>query len=182
MKNKTRFCLWFAFFTFIFSAQTGWAKTAEELDALAGVALNRFEEEVYGAADVMSRSKAVLVFPTVFKAGIGLGGQYGEGVLRINDQSDSYYNIIAGSFGFQLGAQARTILLFFMEENALDRFKVSSGWRLGVDASVALIKVGAEASIDTMKTDEPIVAFVMDQKGLMYNLNIEGAKINKITK
>ena len=143
-------------------------------------ALDRFQKDVYGAQEIISKAEGILVFPSVVKAGIGLGGQYGVGALRVKGRSVAYYNIIGGSFGFQLGAQVQTVYLFFMEKSALNNFKYSEGWEAGVDGSVALIKIGAEASLDTTKTNEPIVGFVLGQKGLMYNLTLEGSKFNRI--
>jgi lipid-binding SYLF domain-containing protein len=91
-----------------------------------------------------------------------------------------YYNTISGSVGFQLGGQAKKMFLLFMEDQALRDFRKSDGWKAGVDGSVALITIGADGSVDTTKTNQPIIAFVLDQKGLMYNLTIEGSKFNKI--
>jgi len=157
-----------------------YAKSAKEIDASVDTALDRFKEEVFGAKDILGKSKAVLVMPNVIKAGIGLGGEYGTGALKINGKTEGYYNIIGGSFGFQLGAQVKSIYLFFMEDTALRNFRYSDGWQAGVNGSVALIKVGADASVDTTKTNEPIIAYVLGQKGLMYNLSLEGSKFNKI--
>ena len=157
-----------------------YAKSAREIDASVDTALERFQREVFGAKDLLAKAKAVLVFPSVIKAGIGLGGEYGVGALRVKGKTVDYYNTIAGSFGFQLGAQVKSIYLFFMNDTALNGFRYSDGWQAGVDGSVALIKVGADGSIDTTKTNEPIIAYVLGQKGLMYNLTLEGSKFNKI--
>ena len=129
---------------------------------------------------MISKAKGVLVFPSVIKAGIGLGGEYGTGALRINGKTVDYYNTITGSIGFQLGGQVKSVYLLFMQDNALKNFRSSDGWKAGVDGSVALITVGADGSVDTTKTNQPIIAYVLGQKGLMYNLNIEGSKFNKI--
>ena len=94
----------------------------------------------------------------------------------------SYYNTMAGSFGLQFGAQAKTIVLVFLDEDALKQFRKSEGWKVGVDGSVAVIAIGAGTSLDSSKLNQPIVGFVLDQKGLMYNLTLEGAKITKINK
>ena len=165
-----------------FLAHPSYAKTAREIDAKVDASLSRFEREIFGAQDMIKRCKGVLVFPKVYKGGIGIGAEYGEGALRINGKNVDYYNIISGSIGFQFGGQVKTIFLFFMEDSALREFRASSGWKVGVDGSVALISVGAAGSIVTMKTNEPILAVILDQKGLMYNLTIEGSKINKIVK
>ncbi len=164
---------------FLFSSNAS-AKTTSEIDASVDVALERFKKEVFGAKDMLAKSKGVLVFPTVIKAGIGLGGEYGVGALRVNGKTVNYYNTVSGSIGFQLGGQVKSVFLIFMEDSALKTFQVSDGWQAGVDGSVALITVGAAASVDTTKTNEPILAFVLGQKGLMYNLTIEGSKFNKI--
>ncbi len=166
----------------LLSASPSYAKTGKEIDVGVDQALERFQKEVFGASDVVKKSKAVLVFPKVMKGGIGIGGEYGEGALRIGGKTVQYYNLIGGSFGWQLGFQVKMVYLFFMEDTALSSFRASDGWQAGVDGSVALIKVGADASIDTTKTDEPILAFVLGQKGLMYNLTLEGSKFNKIVK
>ena len=158
------------------------AKTAQEIDAQVDVALQRFDKEVFGAGDLMKRAKAVLVFPKVIKGGIGIGAEYGEGALRINGKTVDYYNTISGTIGFQLGAQVKSIYLFFMDDAILQNFRVSSGWKAGIDGSVALISVGADGSVDTMKTSEPIIGYVLNQKGLMYNMTLEGSKFNKLTK
>lgn len=161
-------------------APISYAKSAREIDASVDTALTRFQKDVFAGKDMMAKAKGVLVLPGVFKAGIGLGGEYGVGALRVKGKTVDYYNIIGGSVGFQFGAQVRNIYLLFMEDRALQKFQSSDGWKAGVDGSVALITIGADGSVDTTKTNEPIIAYVLDQKGLMYNLNLEGSKFNKI--
>ncbi len=174
--------LFFVSLIFAAAAKPLYAKTAAEIDALADAALETFKTKFYGSGDVISRSKGVLIMPKVYRGGIGLGAEYGEGALRIDGKTVNYYNIIGGSFGFQLGGQVKTILLFFMEDAALKSFRAGSGWKAGIDGSIALISVGADGSIDTMKTNEPIVGYVFGQKGLMYNITLEGSKFNKTVK
>ena len=93
-----------------------------------------------------------------------------------------YYNTAAGYGGLQLGGQKKDIILVFMQDEALNKFRESSGWKVGVDGSVALVDLGAGASIDTTKIKEPIVGFIFDQKGLMFNLTLEGSKFTKLKK
>jgi lipid-binding SYLF domain-containing protein len=69
-----------------------------------------------------------------------------------------------------------------MQDDVLKNFLVSPNWKIGVDASVAVLTVGADGSIDSEKLNQPIIAFVIDQKGLMYNLTLEGTKVTKIKK
>ena len=166
----------------VFSAQVANAATAREIDVSVDVAMENFAKEVKGAKEFLNSAKGVLVFPNVYKAGVGVGGEYGEGALRIKGKTVDYYNTASASFGFQLGAQKKTILLVFMQDEALKKFRQSKGWEIGVDGSVALITVGADASIDSTKIKDPIVGFVFSQKGLMYNLTLEGTKITKLNK
>jgi lipid-binding SYLF domain-containing protein len=158
------------------------AASAREIDVSVDVALERFEKEVTSSKTFLETSKGVLVFPQVLKAGVGFGGEYGEGALRIDGKTVDYYNTVAGSFGFQFGAQAKTIILVFLDSDALKRFQASEGWKAGVDGSVALVTLGAGGEIDTTKLRDPIVGFVFGQKGLMYNLTLEGSKFTKLDK
>jgi len=164
---------------FVSSAAAGSAKS---IDFDVDEALASFKKEVGGSKEFLKKAKGVLVFPTVIKAGFGLGAEYGEGALRINGKSVDYYNTMAASIGFQIGAQAKTIILVFTKSKALDQFRNSDGWKVGVDGSVALITLGMGDSLDTTNAQDPIVAFVFGQKGLMYNLTLEGSKFNKLDK
>ena len=158
------------------------AKTAGEIDASVNAVLDRFTKQVKGSSQILQSAKGVLVFAGVFKAGVGIGGEYGEGALRIGGKTVAYYSIAAASIGLQLGAQKKDIIIVFLQDEALRKFRASDGWRVGVDGSVVLIDVGADASIDTSKINEPIVGFVIGQKGLMYNLTLEGSKVSKLKK
>ncbi len=107
---------------------------------------------------------------------------YGFDGIRIDGETVEYYSNAAGSLGFQIGVQSKAVILVFLDKEALDRFRNSAGWEAGVDGSVALIKIGAGGSIDTTNVKDPIAAFVMTNKGLMYNLTIEGSKFTKIVR
>jgi lipid-binding SYLF domain-containing protein len=161
---------------------TSWAESAKVIDIEVDDALKRFKADIGGAEAFLKTAKAVLVFPEVIKAGIGIGGEYGEGAMRINGKTVDYYNTAAASIGFQLGAQAKTIIIAFMDDTALRKFRNSDGWEAGVDGSVALVTLGAGGTIDTNNIKDPIVAFVFGNKGLMYNLTLEGSKYTKLKK
>jgi lipid-binding SYLF domain-containing protein len=163
-----------------FGAEAVHAAAAKDIDAKVDAALGRFLGEVRGAKEFLQSAKGVLVFAGVIKAGIGIGGEYGEGALRIGGQTVDYYSIASASIGLQFGAQKKDTVLVFMEEQSLTKFRRSSGWKAGVDGSVVLIDIGAGKSIDSTNIKDPIVAFVVGQKGLMYNLTLEGSKISKL--
>lgn len=161
---------------------SAFAATAAEIESRSDQTLQKFYGHVVNGKEFVNKAKGVLIFPAVYKAGIGLGGEYGEGALRIDGKTVDYYSTAAGSIGLQLGFQKKSIILLFMDQVALDKFRASSGWKAGVDASVALVTVGAGGAIDTTQANKPILGFVFGQKGLMYNLSLEGAKFTKIHK
>lgn len=158
------------------------AASAKVIDAGVDEAIVKFEEEVKGGKTFMESSKGILVFPRVLKGGAGFGGEYGEGALRIGGKTVEFYSMLQGSFGFQLGGEIKTVYLVFLDEGALKRFRDSEGWKAGVDGSVSLVTLGAGGTIDTNNLKDPIVAFVLGQKGLMYNLSLEGTKFTKQNK
>lgn len=156
------------------------AASAAEIEHDANETLHSFVRQVGGARELANKAVGILVFPSVIKAGIGFGGEYGEGLLIVDKRAAGYYNLISASFGFQLGAQERAVIIMFMTESALEAFDRRAGWKVGVDGSIAIITVGLGGSIDTDQISEPVVGFVLDQKGLMYNLTLEGSKISRI--
>ncbi len=158
------------------------AATARELEVSVDVALEKFYEEVQDGKEFISKAKGYLLFPRVIKAGLGIGGEHGEGALRIRGKTVDYYSTTSASVGFQLGVQQKSVLVVFMTKSSLKKFRNSSGWKAGVDGSVALIDIGAGGSIDTANIKAPIVGFVYGQKGLMYNLTLEGSKFKKLKK
>jgi lipid-binding SYLF domain-containing protein len=166
----------------LMSPDASYAKTAREIDAGVMAALDRFTKQVHGAQRLLQEAKGVLVFAGVLQAGIGIGGEYGEGALRIHGRTAAYYSITSGSIGFQFGAQKKDIILVFLQDRALQDFRAKSGWQVGVDGSVVLVNVGAAGSIDTTKLNQPIVGFVVGQEGLMYNLTLQGSKITRLQK
>jgi len=171
-----------AFYLTGFQSSESYAATVKEINVSVDVTLKNFYKNVKGAKEYLKTAKGVLVFPSVYKAGFGIGGEYGEGALRIRGKTVEYYSTVAGSLGFQFGAQKKTLILVFTKKDALKEFRESNGWKAGVDGSVALVTVGIGGSIDTTNIKDPIVAFAFDQKGLMYNLTIEGSKFSKIQK
>ena len=156
------------------------AASGPEIEASVRATLAAFFREIWSSRELANQAVAILVFPTVVKAGFGIGGEYGEGALHIRGRTAGYYNIISGSIGFQFGAQARSVIIMFMTESALAGFQRTDGWKVGVDGSVAIITIGAGGAIDTNSIRSPIIGFIFDQKGLMYNLTLEGSKISRI--
>ncbi len=158
------------------------AGSREELDAEVREAINELYQHSSAAKELAAKAAGMLVFPKVIKGGMVVGGEYGEGALLVGGKTTSYYNIVAGSIGFQLGVQQKSQVILFMSQRELDKFGKSEGWKAGVDGSVALATLGAGGQIDTETSKKPIIGFIYSNKGLMYNLTFEGSKITKIKK
>lgn len=164
------------------SSEPSYAATAKEIDASVDVALDRFHKQVQGAEEFEQSAKGLLVLPNVKKAALIVGGEYGQGALRIGGETVDYYSTVHGSVGLQIGAEAKDIIIAFMTDDALNKFRDSKGWEAGVDGNVALIKVGAGGKIDTTTSKDPVVGFVFDVKGLIADVSLKGAKFNKLDK
>lgn len=152
------------------------------LDAKIEEAIEEFYDHTSAGEKLAKEAAGMLVFPSIGKAGVGVGGEYGEGALFVNGKNQGYYSTAAASIGFQLGVQKRSQIVLFLEKDALNSFRESDGWEVGVDGSVAIATIGVGGEIDSKTLDQPVVAFVFGNKGLMYNLSLEGSKITKIDK
>jgi len=159
-----------------------WAWSASKIDREVAATTELFKEEINGAEVFLNTAAGYLVFPRVIKAGLGFGAETGEGALIVGGQTKDYYRTTAGSFGLQAGAQAKSVVIAFMTPEALEKFRNSSGWKAGVDGSVALIDLGVGKAIDTDNVRDPVVGFILSSKGLMYNLTLEGSKFTKLDK
>ena len=70
--------------------------------------------------------------------------------------------------------------MLFMTQEALDGFTSSQGWAAGVDATVAVLRVGANGNVDTSTATSPVEAFVLTNAGLMAGVSLEGSKISRL--
>ena len=154
-------------------------KQHRDIDADVSETLARLQSTVKESRELINKASGVLVFPSVIAAGLGVGGQYGEGALRVKNMKPEYYTLASLSIGLQIGAQSKAIIFLFMEQSALDKFRSSEGWQAGADASVAILKVGVNGNLDVTASSGPILAFVLTNAGLMANLTLEGTKISR---
>ena len=154
----------------------------EEIDADVKASLVEFYEKSQAGKALAEKASGMLVFPKVIKAGFGVGGEYGEGALLVNGNTVEYYSTAAASIGFQLGAQQKSQVILFMNDDVLKKFRDSDGWEAGVDGSVAIAEIGAGGELSSNTAQEPIIGFIFSNKGLMYNLTLEGSKMTKIVR
>ncbi len=169
-------------FTLVFGllATVSYAKTKGEINASVNATMKRFKKHVKGANEYLKVAKGVLVMPDVTKAGFVLGGQYGQGALRVGGKTVDYYSLVAGSVGWQIGAEKYDMVIIFATDEALKKFRSSEGWEAGADAEVTLIDSGANVPVSTLVSQHPVLGFVIDQKGLMAGVSVKGAKFTKI--
>jgi len=165
----------------LFAGQS-FGKTAKEIDASADATMDRFYKQVKDAKEVVRRAKGMLILPSVKKGALIVGGEYGQGAMRVGGKTVEYYSMISGSVGFQIGGQAKDIIIAFMTSDALKKFRDSKGWEAGVDGNVALVTLGAGESAISAMSKDPIVAFVFDVKGLIADMSLRGAKFSKLDK
>ena len=156
--------------------------SAFEIDKDANIAVDLLTKEIEGSSLFLNQAYGYLVFPRVVKVGIGIGVETGEGVLRVSELNEDYYRITSGSLGFQVGAQAKAIVIAFMTEDILNNFRNNPGWKVGVDGHITIIDKGLGATINTDNVLDPIVAFVFDSRGLMYSLTLEGSIFTMLDK
>jgi lipid-binding SYLF domain-containing protein len=164
------------------ASQPAHSATRPELEAYANEAMKKLYAESPAAQELASQSRGILVFPRVWKGGMGLGGEVGEGVLRVGGRSVEYYQLAGASVGLQLGLQRKAVVVMFLDGESLAKFRQSEGWKAGVDGSIAIANLGAGTSMDTNTAQKPIIGFVISNKGLMYNLSFEGTKLTRIEK
>ncbi len=156
------------------------AAQRKAIDASADSALARLYREAGGSQELIASARGVLVFPSFLSAGFIVGGASGQGVLRKAGKTTGYFRMTEASVGLLAGAQSQAVFILFMTPDALSRFEASNGWTAGVDASVALITVGADARVTTQTAQQPVIGFVLTNGGLMGSLSLNGNRITPL--
>lgn len=168
-------------FLVLFAASAAQADSAREIDASIDTALAEFRKGVKGADEYLAAAKGVLVVPEVKKIGLIVGGQWGEGALRISGRTVDYYKLTAGSVGFQAGYQKASYLFVFLTDDSLNDFRTGKGWDAGIDAGVTVVEGSVGTSVDTLKAKSSVVAFIFGKEGLMGGYSLKGQKLSKFT-
>ena len=173
------FSLLVLYLTVILSTELS-AKAMNEIDAAIESSLSRFTEEIQGGDTYLNGARGVLVIPRMWKAGVLIGFEFGEGALIVDGIKVQYYKALTTSLGIQFGVGSKDLIILFFDDTAMDNFLYSSGWEVGVDGAVALFTIGAAGAVDSITFKDPIVGFVFGQKGLLAGVSIEGTKFTKI--
>ena len=156
------------------------AAKRQSIDADVDAALARLYAQDPSSRELVNKARGTLVFPSVISAGFVVGGSYGQGALRVRGRTSEYYSTAAGSVGLLAGAEAKSVFLLFMTDEALAKFRASQGWTVGADASVTLVNVGASAQVDTATAQQAVIGYVLTKGGLMANLSLDGTKITPL--
>jgi lipid-binding SYLF domain-containing protein len=164
----------------LLSGAPTWAHTKAEIDRSAHRALKQFYALNPTNRDLVGKAAGVLVFGHVTKGGVGVGGEFGEGVLRVQGQTLNYYSVASASIGLTLGLAKHREIILFMTQGALDHFTKSEGWSAGGDSAIALVSQGAGGQYDATAMGKPILGFVFGEKGLIGDLSLEGTKVTQI--
>jgi lipid-binding SYLF domain-containing protein len=162
------------------SSAASLAATETQIDTRVSETLLHFntinpENRVLG-----DKAAGVLVFPRVTKGGVGIAGEFGDGVLQVNGKTVGYYRVGAASVGLTLGLAKHSEIIMFMTQDSLNKFTSSDGWSIGADAGITVVSGGASGTYDTQTQQKPILGFVFAEKGLIADLSFEGSKISKI--
>lgn len=162
------------------AAPAAQARSAAQITNEGRRTLQQLDQQVPRSHRFARHARAVLVFPAIYKAGLVIGGESGNGVLFINGRPSGYYNLSGGTWGLQIGAQKFSYVVFFMNDSSLRYLRKSGGFAAGTGPSIAVINqgVGAEANTTTLTKD--VYAFPFNQKGLMADLTLQGTKISQI--
>lgn len=164
----------------LMNATTALAASKAEIDRDVDSALQKLYESTPAAKVLSEKATAILVFPSIIKGGLVIGGQYGEGALREQGKTSGYFRSVALSYGLQAGAQTFGYALFFMNKEALDYLNKSEGWEVGVGPSIVVVDMGAAKALTTTTAKDDIYAFFFDQRGLMAGIGLQGTKITRI--
>lgn len=153
---------------------------AATIDARVASTLNFMYQTYPGTRDLASRASGMLVMPLITEVGLGLGGSFGRGALRVGETTVDYYSSTSGSAGLQIGAQQYSHVLFFMTDEALLGFRQSPGWAAGADLEYAISDQGEVLRAETTTSLSPVIAVVFAQTGLRVGATLEGTKYTRI--
>ena len=179
-KIRTSFVLLIITFFLISCQNTEQRNSGSVINRDAELVLQTLFEIDPDTISIYKNAPATLIIPKITKAGIVLGGAYGEGVLRINEAPVDYYSLASASYGPQIGAQQYSNIIFFMTEEALQNFRLKDGWELGADAEVVFRNKGYSIGVSSKTVSNPVYAVVFDQRGLLAGTSLVGAKFSRL--
>ena len=161
---------------------TAHAAPAKVSDEDASAALNALYEKNPDAKTLGQTAKAVIVFPSVLKAGLLISGQGGYGAMFQDGKVVAHYNLTGIAAGLEAGAKTYSYAVFFMSDKAIERLNQVKGFELGVEPNIVVDNANAGENISTTTAQHDVFGYVYDASGLMGGVSLQGVKITKLSK
>ncbi len=159
---------------------TAVAATTAEIDQRVVATLSEFHALSPANKSLENKAAGMLIFPRVTKGGVGIAGEYGQGVLQVKGKTVDYYSLGSASVGLTVGLANHSEIIMFMTQESLDKFTATKGWSIGADAGITVVSKGTSDAMDSKTHDKPILAFAFAEKGLIGDLSLEGSKISRM--
>ena len=164
----------------LFSAHTLFAQPVATMEKEVDLAIQNFNYKIEGGEKFLSKVKGYAVFPLVTQGGLILGGKYGKGAMRVEGKTKFYLKMTSASVGLQAGVQRYSMLIAFITEASLKKFYKSSGWQTGIESAITVAQWGANRDIGFDNFDQPVVAFIFNEEGIMAGVSMRGTKFERI--
>jgi len=136
--------------------------------------LNQMQREDPGLKEFLNKGAGYVIFPSVGKGGLVVGGAHGRGEVYEQGRMIGFADLTQASVGLQAGGQTFSELIVFENEAALNRFK-NNKLEFSAQASAIALKSGAAAQA---RFENGVAVFVKPQGGLMFEASIGGQKFN----
>jgi lipid-binding SYLF domain-containing protein len=155
--------------------------SATKLTRESRAALSSLYSQNAGAKALGRKAKAIVVFPSITRAGFVFGGQAGNGTMFRKDGSVAgHFQTTSASWGLQAGIQNFGYALFLMDDGAIRNINRNGGWEIGSSPSLVVVDRGMAGSLSTTSLNRGTYAVFFDQRGLMAGLGLQGSKITRI--
>jgi lipid-binding SYLF domain-containing protein len=134
--------------------------------------------------DLLNKAECVIVFPSVLKFAIGVGGDFGRGAITCRTgehftgrwSSPALFALEGANIGFQLGGQATDFVLLVMNPKGANSI-MNSKVKLGADASAAAGPKGRSAAADTDVVMKAEILSYSRSRGLFAGISLEGSTL-----
>jgi lipid-binding SYLF domain-containing protein len=182
-----RFASFLAFLTMAFSLSPAWADGYDETIAVF--------KKAKESGSYFEKSYGYVVFPTIGKGGMVVGGAYGKGRVYEKGRYVGDTSVTQLTAGLQLGGEAYSQIIFFADRSAFDQF-TTGNFEFGAQAQAVAITAGASVATTTTGTSasasvsphdqrnvaaqpyQGMTTFTVAKGGLMYEASIGGQKFN----
>jgi lipid-binding SYLF domain-containing protein len=139
-----------------------------------------FYNEFKGGQELLKKAEGYLVFPTVYDAGLVVGGKYGYGAMVQNNSIASYYKVYSTSVGLKAGVQKFSMIVVFLTKESLRRFLNKEEWKVSLDSGLTFTSWKQGIDINTLALTKDTIVIPFNDVGLMANISFEGTVFQKL--